>query len=106
LYLQDGQNLFDKQAPFGNWGIDNAMASLAEQNQHEVILVCIDHGSEERINEFSPYDRPGIKSADGKSYMDFIVDTLKPEIDNSFRTLVGRSHTAIGGSSLGGIISL
>ncbi|HEX5112131.1 MAG TPA: alpha/beta hydrolase-fold protein, partial [Saprospiraceae bacterium] len=36
----------------------------------------------------------------------FIINTLKPHIDSTFRTLPGRDFTAIGGSSLGGLISM
>jgi predicted alpha/beta superfamily hydrolase len=42
----------------------------------------------------------------GDAYLDFIVDTLKPQIDRRFRTERGRQHTGIVGSSMGGLISL
>lgn len=106
LYLQDAQNLFDVNSPFGNWGIDKSMASLAETNHHEVIIVCIDHGGKERIHEFSPYPRPALEKAEGIEYADFIVHAVKPQIDAQYRTLKGRAFTGIGGSSLGGLIAL
>ncbi|RLT39888.1 MAG: alpha/beta hydrolase [Chloroflexi bacterium] len=42
----------------------------------------------------------------GDLYVDFIADTLKPLIDSTFRTRTARTHTAILGSSMGGLISL
>ena len=54
LYLQDGQNLFDDYAPFGNWGIDKKLAHLAGQGKGDIIIVAIDHAEEERIAEFTP----------------------------------------------------
>ena len=55
LYLQDAQNLFDDQAPYGNWAIDKHMADLAAEGYGDLIIVAIDHGGKERIKEYSPY---------------------------------------------------
>jgi predicted alpha/beta superfamily hydrolase len=106
LYLQDGQNLFDNNAPFGTWGVDKQMAALAESHQTNFIVVAIDHGGKERIKEYLPH--PTLKWGDalGKQYAAFLKETLKPYIDTHFRTLPDREHTGIGGSSMGGLISL
>jgi predicted alpha/beta superfamily hydrolase len=106
LYLQDGQNLFEDDAPFGTWGVDKQLAALAQQGKGEVIVVAIDHGGKERIREFMPYDTHKWGDGLGRDYAQFLAETLKPYIDKNFRTLVGREHTGIGGSSMGGLISI
>ncbi len=108
LYLQDGQNLFDKHAPFGNWAIDEKLAVLSEYNKGNLIVVTIDHGETERINEYSPREniKLGIGQDEGTKYLNFMCDTLKPYIDEHYRTKKEPEHTGVGGSSMGGLISL
>ena len=106
LYLQDGQNLFDDHAPFGNWAVDKKLAVMTEQGLGDLIVVSIDHAEEERIAEFTPSIQTQLGSGDGKKYVRFLADTLKPYVDRHFRTLPGRAHTGLGGSSMGGLISI
>ena len=107
IYLQDGQNLFDDYAPYGNWGVNKRLAVLAERGQGNVIVVAIDHGGVERAAEYTPtYEGTRLGTGFGKDYAKFMCETLKPYIDHNFRTLTGREHTAIGGSSMGGLISI
>lgn len=106
LYLQDGQNLFENDAPFGTWGLDKQLASLAQLGSGNFILVAIDHGGRDRIREFLPYDSQKWGEALGMDYARFLAETLKPYIDSRFRTLPDREHTGIGGSSMGGLISI
>lgn len=106
LYLQDGQNLFDDYAPFGNWAVDKRLAVLAEQGLGDVIVISIDHAQEQRIEEFTPSHRTRLGRGEGKKYVRFLADTLKPYIDKTFRTLPGWRHTGIGGSSMGALISI
>ncbi len=106
LYLQDGQNLFESGAPFGTWGVDKRLAALAQQGKGDFIVVAIDHGGKERIREFSPYDSVQWGEGLGQEYARFLAETLKPYIDQNFRTLTDRQHTGIGGSSMGGLISI
>lgn len=106
LYLQDGQNLFEESAPFGTWGVDKKLAALAQRGKGEFIVVAIDHGGKERIKEYSPYDSTRWGEGLGRDYAGFLAETLKPHIDKNFRTLPDRAHTGIGGSSMGGLISI
>ncbi|MEN0006422.1 MAG: alpha/beta hydrolase-fold protein [Bacteroidota bacterium] len=106
LYLQDGQNLFDDYAPFGNWGVDKKLAILKKEGFGDVIIIAIDHAAEKRIAEFTPSYRTQLGKGEGKKYVRFLADTLKPYIDRTFRTLPDRIHTGIGGSSMGGLISI
>jgi len=105
LYLQDGQNLFDKNAPFGNWAIDKSLGEFAKIN-NKIIVIAIDHGDGERIKEYTPFYKSKFGRPQGKEYMRFVTETLKPYVDKTFRTLPDRNNTGLGGSSLGGLISI
>lgn len=106
LYLHDGQNLFDEYAPYGNWGVDKSLQKLSENDFGDVIIVAIDHGGVLRIQEYLPYSTPRYTESEGESYLKFMLDDLKPMIDSRFRVQTERESTGIGGSSLGGLISL
>ncbi|WP_020568560.1 alpha/beta hydrolase-fold protein [Neolewinella persica] len=106
LYLQDGQNLFDDNAPYGSWGVDKQLASMAGRGQGDIIIVAIDHADAQRVSEFTPTFKTKLGRGDGSDYSRFLAKTLKPYIDDHFRTLPGPEHTGIGGSSLGGLISI
>lgn len=106
LYLQDAQNLFNEGSPFGNWEIDKKLSILAEYSRGDVIVIAVDHGSEDRINEYI-FDNDHVASgSEGKKYIRFITDTLKPYVDSVYRTKKDRNNTGIGGSSLGALISI
>ncbi len=106
LYLNDGQNLWDDNAPYGNWNIDDAMRFMASVGQNDVIIIAIDHGGNKRIAEYAPYHTEKFGEAQGNLYIDFLRNTLIPYIEKKFRVLPGRENTGIGGSSMGALISL
>ncbi|SDI89392.1 Predicted hydrolase of the alpha/beta superfamily [Chryseobacterium jejuense] len=106
LYLQDAQNLFNEGSGFGNWEIDKKLSILAEYGRGDVIVIAIEHGSEERIKEYI-FDNDNVANgSEGKKYIRFITDTLKPYVDENYRTKKDRDNTGIGGSSLGALISI
>ena len=106
IYMHDGQNLFDDMTAFaGEWGVDESLNQLAAEKDFEVIVVGIDNSADFRMNELSPWANKRFGEAQGKQYMDFIVEVVKPYIDTNFRTQSERLHTAIMGSSMGGLIS-
>ena len=108
LYMQDGQNLFDRQASYcGEWGVGKALDALIRKKRTAgAIVVGVDNGGMERWNEYSPWGGPdGTGRCSGDKYARFVVEELKPLIDRKFRTLPGRENTGIAGSSLGAIIS-
>ncbi len=105
--MHDAQNLFDVSTSFsGEWEIDETLDALFAQGDPGAIVVGIDNGGQYRIDEYSPWYNPSYGGGDGGVYVDFIVQTLKPLIDANFRTLPARVHTAILGSSMGGLISM
>lgn len=106
IYMQDGQNLFDHVTAFvDDWKVDETMERLSTQG-HEAIIVGINNAGEQRTAEYSPYRSDEFGGGDGDAYLDFLVHTLKPAIDNDFCTLPASATTGIMGSSLGGLISL
>jgi len=106
IYMHDGQNLFDDMTAFaGEWGVDESLNQLAAEKDFEVIVVGIDNSADFRMNELSPWENKRFGEAQGKQYMDFVVEVVKPYIDTNFRTQSERLRTAIMGSSMGGLIS-
>ena len=102
IYMPDAQNLFDKETSYvGEWKVDETLDSLNAQ----VIIVGIDNGNDKRLEELTPY--PNEKYGGGKAdrYLEFIIKTLKPHIDKTYRTKKDKKQTAIFGSSLGGLVS-
>jgi predicted alpha/beta superfamily hydrolase len=107
LYMHDGQNLFYPELSFaGEWEIDETLDGLHSLGLHDgLIVVAIANGETNRAREYVAYDyQGGISQAD--EYLSFIVETLKPFIDEQFRTLPDPENTALSGSSFGGHISL
>ena len=103
IYMPDGQKLFDEEtATYGHWKLREVVEKLPLRRQ--AILVGIDHAGTERINEYAPYTR-GTSGGLGHATLEFYVDTVKPWVDSMYRTLPGREHTGIVGSSMGGLLA-
>ncbi|MDO4198245.1 MAG: alpha/beta hydrolase-fold protein [Erysipelotrichaceae bacterium] len=112
LYMFDGHNLFyDEDATYGqSWGLREYL----EENHNRLMVVGLecshDDAGKERLREFSPYnfyDEPwGYIEAKGLPLIEWMIHELKPVIDENYPTLSNREHTYIGGSSMGGIMSL
>jgi predicted alpha/beta superfamily hydrolase len=106
VYLQDGQNLFDPATSFAHdWRLVATLNQLAGEGT-EAIVVGIPNRGRRRRAEYSPFRDLLHGGGGGDRYLAFVVETVKPLVDAAFRTLAGRSHTVIGGASLGGVISL
>ncbi len=102
LYMHDGQNLFDNATSFaGEWGIDETMDAV----KNACIVVGIDNGGIKRMNEYNPGNTKQFGKGEGKDYLAFIVNNLKPVIDNEYHTLKDKAHTYMAGSSMGGLIT-
>ncbi len=107
FYMHDGQNLFDKCTSFsGEWGIDETLDSLQKAGFEVPIVVGSDNGGSERLNEYSPWINVEYGGGKGEAYMEFVVKNLKTYIDSAYRTFPNRENTLIGGSSMGGFISV
>ncbi len=105
MYLQDAQNLFNENAQYGNWEIDKKLAVMSEYRIGKIIIIAIEHAEKDRIKEYN-VGRTVLGSGEGKKYLRFITETLKPFVDSSYRTKTERQYTGIGGSSMGGLVSI
>lgn len=106
LYLLDGQNVFDATTAYaGEWKVDETLHNIEENGKKTAIIVAIDNGGEHRANEYSPYIHEEYGGGEGSAFLEFIVKTLKPHIDQSFRTKPNAENTGIMGSSLGGLFA-
>ncbi len=110
FYMHDGQNLFDGATSFipgQDWRVDEtAQALIAAGNIEPLIIVGI-YNTKDRINEYTPAADAKYKMG-GKAdlYGRMLVEELKPFIDSHYRTKRDARHTGLGGSSLGGLVSL
>jgi predicted alpha/beta superfamily hydrolase len=100
LYMHDGQNLIDPKTSFSSkdWRVDETVVKLSKAKRMKEIIVVGIYNTPERLEEYSD-------SPKGELYLKFMVEELKPFIDNNYRTLPQRECTAIMGSSMGGLIS-
>lgn len=100
LYMSDGQNLFDPRvANTGvDWGVDEAVVRLVQRGIIEPVIVVGVWNSADRGPEYSPWQR-------APDYARFLIAELMPRVNREFRTLTGPAHTAVMGSSLGGLLS-
>jgi predicted alpha/beta superfamily hydrolase len=109
LYLHDGQNLFDDATAFTQeWRVDEtAQALITEEAIEPLIIVGVYNAAARRIDEYTP-TRDRRRRAGGKAshYGRMLVEELKPFIDREYRTLPDAANTGVGGSSLGGLVSL
>ncbi|MFV5696475.1 alpha/beta hydrolase [Flavobacterium sp. LB3P122] len=105
MYLQDAQNLFNESAEFGNWEIDKKLAVMSEYKIGKIIIIAIEHAEEDRVKEYN-VGKTVLGKGQGKKYIRFVTDTLKPYVDSNFRTKKEQEFTGIGGSSMGGLISI
>jgi len=110
LYLQDGQNLFDPATAFGgqDWRADITADEMSFKKEiRPPIIVGIYNTGRQRISEYSPTrDRGHRKGGKASRYAEMLAREVKPFIDKEFRTLKAARYTAVGGSSLGGLVSL
>lgn len=106
IYMHDAQNLFDAVTSYsGEWEVDESLNKLFEKTGNGFIVVAIENGGSERINEYTPWSHEKYGGGKGAVYIDYIVNTLKPFIDKNYRTKPQQKHTGLIGSSLGGLIS-
>lgn len=110
FYMFDGHNLFeDEEATYGkSWGLKDYF----DEHNIRCMIVGIEcnHEGNLRLCEFSPYSFYdsdwGQVDATGKEFFEWMVNDLKPLIDDNFPTLADRDHTYLGGSSMGGLMAV
>ncbi len=110
LYLHDGQNLFDGRTSYiagHTWKAHTTSDRLSREGKVEpLILVGIANTGLRRMAEYTPTHDFKLGGGEGRSYGRLLMEELKPFIDRTYRTLTGPENTGLGGSSLGGLVSL
>jgi len=109
LYSHDGQNLFDPAtAAFGVGRDANQTAErLMRAGLIPSSLMVRIYNTPDRMDEYTVHADARMKAGGkGPLYGPFMMDEVKPFIDRNYRTQPDREHTAVAGSSLGGVISL
>jgi enterochelin esterase-like enzyme len=109
LYMQDGQNLFDRATAFGgqDWNVHGAADQMIMAGSVEpLVIVGIYNTGKSRIHEYTPTKAPKLGGGCADRYAKFLVQELMPFIQREYRVLDDPAVTGIGGSSLGGLLSL
>jgi len=110
FYLHDGQNLFDGRTSYvagKTWEAHTTADRLTEAGQIEpVILVGVANTGLRRMAEYTPTRDFKMGGGEGQKYGRLLIEELKPLIDRTYRTQPNAKNTGLGGSSLGGLISL
>ena len=113
LYLHDGQNVFSSAGTntafgWGSWELDKTADELSRAGKmQEIIMVAVDNSFaryEEYCGRHHAANAP--TNTAFENYEAFLIAELKPQIDREYRTLPGAAHTAVMGSSMGGICSV
>jgi predicted alpha/beta superfamily hydrolase len=111
LYLNDGQNLFEPTTAFAgvHWQVgETASRLIADEKIVPLIIVGIDNTGKNRVREYIPYRSldPRAMGPQGKQYPDFLRREIIPLIEKYYSVAKGPENTGLGGSSLGGLITL
>lgn len=116
IYMCDGQNLFDKGATsHGCWNVAESIRSMQKNVGKDAVVVGIDDSTSNRDSELTPnigkvrdvsdVDGGDFENGTGKYYSDFVVKTVMPYVEKNYNVSTDRKHTAVAGSSSGGIES-
>ena len=109
LYLHDGQNLFDGATSFipgQDWHVGHTADAVICNGEIEPLIIVGMYNTKARIREYTPTWVPKLGGGRADRYAKFLIEEVKPFVDREYRTLPGPHHTGLGGSSLGGLVSL
>jgi len=110
LFMQDGQNLFDPETSFIKakyWRLGETADELIVSGQIEpLIIVGVYNTGVRRVDEYTPIGDKRLGGGRADAYGQMLVEELRPFIDHTYRTLRGAENCGMGGSSLGGLVSL
>ena len=109
LYMHDGLNIFDEIEMGMEWQVDETAERLIARHEINPMIIVGIGNTAQRTDEYTPTQarmRGDLVGGKGPAYGRFVVEELKPFIDKTYRTLPGAEQTGLGGSSLGGLISM
>jgi predicted alpha/beta superfamily hydrolase len=110
LYLHDGQNLFDGATSFipgMDWHVgQTADHCIGDGLVEPLIIVGLYNAGKQRLGEYTPTRMPRLGGGRANRYAKFLLEEVRPFLSRNYRVLEGAENTGIGGSSLGGLVSL
>lgn len=110
LYLHDGQNLFDGATSFipgMDWHVGQTADEFIQAARVEpLMIVGIYNAGKQRLGEYTPTRAPKLGGGRANSYAKFLLEEVRPFVQENYRALEGPENTGVGGSSLGGLVSL
>ena len=109
LYLHDGQNLFDGATSFipgQDWHVGQTADYGITSGEIEPLIIVGMYNTKARIREYTPTHVPKLGGGRADRYAKFLIEEVKPFVEREYRALPGPENTGIGGSSLGGLVSL
>lgn len=110
LVLQDGQNLFDPETAFvrgRTWRVaEQADAAIEAGEVEPLVIAGVAHGGERRLAEYTPTRDWKLGGGEGRQYGQMLIREVLPFLRTEYRLASGAGETGLGGSSLGGLVSL
>ncbi|QFG43756.1 esterase family protein [Streptococcus mutans] len=112
LYMHDGQNIFYSKESFSGYSWKIIPTIKQHKELPKLIIVGIDNSGDNRLNEYAPWmtdvgttPETASSGGDGMAYGEWVVNTVKPFIDQTYRSKTDPANTLLAGSSMGGIIT-
>jgi predicted alpha/beta superfamily hydrolase len=109
LYLEDGQNLFDPATSFipgMYWRVGETTDALIAHGAIQPLIIVGIYNTDKRVNEYTPTRDKKLGGGRADKYGRMLVEELKPFIESSYRTLHQPENIGLGGSSLGGLLTI
>lgn len=110
LYLHDGQNLFDGRTSFvpgRTWQVlEHADAAIEAGEAEPLVIVGIYNTGDRRLAEYTHEYNWQMGGGEAGAYGQLLTQELMPWIASQYRVRQDRESTGLGGSSLGGLVSL
>jgi enterochelin esterase-like enzyme len=110
LLLHDGQNLFEPDRAHvrgQHWQVaESADALIAAGAIPSVVIAGIDHAGEDRGREMTPTPGDQTGAAGAGIYGRFVMGEVVPHLAREFGVRTDREGIAMGGASLGGLVTL
>ena len=110
LYMQDGQNLFDGRTSFipgRTWEMCEQADTAIEAGEVEpLVIVGIYNTGDRRLAEYTFERDWQMGGGEGAAYGQLVTRELMPWIAARYRVRTEREQSGLGGSSLGGLVTL
>ena len=110
LILQDGQNLFDPETSFirgRTWRVaEHADEAIDAGDVEPLVIAGVANAGERRMAEYTPTRDMKLGGGEASQYALMVTRELLPFLHAEYRLRAGADDTGIGGSSLGGLVSL